>query len=116
MAQYGSLRNQLMSQSSATAPPAELKVGDGMTEVLWSDRHAYTIIGFSESRQTVRVQRDNFHRTDDRGYYTESQNYRFESNPEGAVLTLRWSKKRGCYTHKGTPFWPGRQEYRDPSF
>lgn len=115
MAQHGSLQNLMLSRSSATEPPADLKVGDGMTEVMWTDRHPYTVVEISESRQTVKVQADNYKRTDKNGM-SDSQSYEFSPNTDSPIETLRWSKKRGLYTRKGTPFWLGRRCYHDYSF
>jgi hypothetical protein len=96
------------------------KVGDGATEYLWSDRHAYTIVEVV-SPTCVKVQRDSFKCTS-----YENQDYEFTPNPEAAVevLVLKVTKRHpeGKWVRKsegvrGTGFALGhRSEYRDPSF
>jgi len=39
-----------------------VKVGDGITKCLWSDRHAYTVIKISASGKKLTIQRDNVKR------------------------------------------------------
>jgi hypothetical protein len=100
-----------------TATP---NVGDGATLQVGSDRYPYTVIAVLTPKKIV-LQEDNAIRTDDRGYYTESQQYRFERNERGEtiVATLRsngkWVSKGGRLTDPG--FYLGeRSAYRDPSF
>jgi len=68
--QTGSVMNYLMSTNNT-----EPKIGEGATELLWSDRHAWTVIEVSEDKKACRIQRCDSKRTDSNGYYTESQDY-----------------------------------------
>lgn len=94
-----------------------INAGDGATLAIGSDAKPYTVVGFSESGSTVYVRRDNYKRVDDRGYYTESQDYEYTPDPEAPVQKAHLSRKRGCYRLNGLPLWLGhRRAYRDPSF
>ena len=86
--------------------PANVKVGQGATVNYWSDRHAGTIVpewipgGFS-------------------GYCTnaEQQSYTYEKNPDGELITLRWSKRYNQYGQPGDlTASKGRHEYYDYNF
>jgi len=110
----GSLVNHLMSGSKGQEPT----VGMGVTELMWSDRHAYTIIEVIDSK-TLKVQQDTATRTDSNGM-SDSQDYRFEPNPQGhtVIITLR---KSGRWMRKGEQKGSGwtigsRSEYHDFSF
>ena len=106
----------LMDRAAPKAP----EVGEGVTELMWSDRHAFTIIRVESPRRIV-VQQDKAARTDHNGM-SESQDYSFAPNPEGAtaILTLR---KNGRWIRNGTPAKGGtcwlvgtHREYHDFSF
>ena len=111
MAWHGSVHNRLMDGTQTEEP----FVGMGATELLWSDRHAYTVIRI-KSKCRIIVQRDKAIPAE--GYdYFGNQVYDFESNPDGYTLELiktkkGWKTLGGCnYFHLGT-----RMEYQDPSF
>jgi hypothetical protein len=94
---------------------AEPEVGMGVTELCYSDRHAYTVIAVDE--KTITVQQDKSVRTDKNGM-SDAQSYAYESNPSGRTYTLRKRKKDGHWvaTPKGNPnvFMIGhRDEYYD---
>lgn len=78
----GSLTNRL---AEAAAQPS-VNVGDGATIIMYSDRHACTVIEASEKRVTV--QRDKATRTDNNGI-CDSQSYSYERDPNGATRTAR---------------------------
>ena len=115
--QYGSLFNGLMANSKQPAP----EVGMGATMLMWSDRHAATILEVTDNGKSLTVQRDKAIRTDEHGM-SDSQSYRYESDPEGAVHTFTL-RKNGRWVRKGEPIRDGmglivghRQEYYDFSF
>lgn len=96
------------------------KVGDGATEYLWSDRHAYTIVEVV-SPTCIKVQRDIAKCTS-----YENQDYTYECDPSATVEVLvfkvtkrhpdgKWVRKSAGI--RGNGFAIGtRSEYRDPSF
>lgn len=91
------------------------EVGMGCTEILWSDRHAFTVIEVTKSRDGVirrcKVQADKAIRTDNNGM-SDCQSYRFERDPNGGILELKLTKKG--WNHKGTKFSMGtRDEHYD---
>ncbi len=107
---YGSLINHLHSNG---AGDVAVKVGDGATELMWTDRHAYTVVAV-KSAKTIVVQRDKVKRTDTNGM-SECQSYAYESDPNGELVTLRMTKRGWSY--KGRKFRIGaRDEYHDFSF
>ena len=124
----GSVTNHILSRAVVGQPdPA---AGMGATILLWTDRHAATIIKVWEWRKAtyVQVQEDKATRTDSNGY-GGVQEYRYEPNRLGNVHTFRkladgqWKSVR---LNIKTQRWvndegPGlrigeREEYRDPSF
>lgn len=111
---YGSLNNRIAEQSAeAFALP---KVGDGVTKLMYSDRYAYTVVEVSKTGKTCYVTKDMAVRIDSNGQ-SESQVYRFESQPNGTrfKLTLR---RRGWKADGDSSRWliGERDEYIDPSF
>lgn len=66
---YGSLSNQLL----ATVPPRQTQSGDGATLILWSDRHAYTVIDVKKSY--VVVSRDSQPPAPQKAYLRKDGNY-----------------------------------------
>ena len=123
---YGSLHNRL-HENGHNAPSEELvKVGTGVTEMMWSDRHAYFIVGTSESKTA-----DGWHKeiiiarakVKCKNYY--AGDWEVEFDPEGHRQTIKVTRpfKNGgrAYTsdgtHSGTHFVLGfAEEYEDPSF
>lgn len=114
---YGSLFNSLMANSNAPTP----EKGMGCTMLMWSDRHAASIIGVAANGKSVTVQRDKATRTDAYGM-SDSQSYEYEPDPDGStrVFTLR---KNGRWVAKGDPMRGGmgllvghRDEHYDYSF
>lgn len=110
-------------QSTPNGQP-EPEVGMGCIILMWTDRHAGTIIkverfkGGNQAGQVkaIHVQQDKAKRTDKNGF-SESQTYTYEHNPNGSVhvykKTVRgWkSKDGGGYLRIGE-----RNEYSDPCF
>jgi len=109
----GSGVNHIMSGHVGGPRP---EVGMAATILGWTDRYAGTVVWVSASGKTCRVQEDTAIRTDARGL-SEWQDYTYERNPQGRVITFRLGKRgwrtagRGAGLHLGE-----RQSYRDPSF
>lgn len=80
MAAYGSLNNLLESQTASKTP----EVGMGATMLFWTDRKPATIVAVSKSGKRVTIQEDTATRVDTNGM-SESQDYTFEPDPEGAT-------------------------------
>lgn len=117
----GSLINNIYANSEYPRP----QVGMGATELMYTDRHACTIVEVRCNKagepRTIVVQRDCANRTDANGM-SESQSYEYTPNPDGAkdVVTLRkngrWVKQ-GESAKSGASFAIGaRREYHDYSF
>lgn len=110
---YGSLQNRLME--NARTP--ELKIGMGVTECLWSDRHAWEIIAIKDDRH-ITIRRMGYKCLD---YY--AGDYELFSDPNGRVINLFKTKNNGWRQRIGknglgdTRFAVGHaDEYRDPTF
>jgi hypothetical protein len=80
MAAHGSLQN-LMAARSAAAQTVTPEVGMGATEIMYSDRHAFTVVEVLGPKRIV-VQRDRATRTDGLGM-SDAQSYNFEADPNG---------------------------------
>ena len=105
----GSLINHLMSRSGIKAEP-----GMGATILMWTDREPATIVKVTPTQVHVRC--DSYKRTDNRGYFTEDQDYEYEEVPANPVVIFRLTK-RGLRCKSGNYLRVGQREaYRDPSF
>lgn len=113
-----SATNYLLSGTKGQPVPC---VGMGATELLWSDRYAYTIMYVNPKCTEIGVQRDRAIRVDSNGM-SESQEYHYESQPDAEIVyyTLR---KNGAWVKKGESMRGGsrmrigqRIEYYDYSF
>jgi hypothetical protein len=89
----------------------DVQVGDGMTELMWSDRRAYTVVGRSASGKTLEIQGDTVTSYDEGGYARG-----YERNTSLRTKTVRWSAKRGAFVSGGSRFIMGRDAYYDRSF
>lgn len=108
----GSLTNWLMSGAKDVEP----QIGMGVTELCWSDRHAYTIIDMTKSKKTITIQRDKAIRIDTNGM-SENQKYLFEKDEEGAIYKARKNKYGDWKIIGGSKIILGeRDEYFDFSF
>lgn len=119
----GSLTNYLMSGTRGEPPP---EVGMGVTLLAWTDRYAGTII--DRVGEVLMIQEDKAIRIDCNGI-SESQDYRYERDPNGRVryyrsYACRWrevelGKRRGTWklTGGGPALRLGvREAYHDYSF
>lgn len=69
------------------------QVGQGATLVLWTDRHAYTVIAVSASGKTATLQRDKaVHDKSKRGGMGH-QNWLVTPDPGGVTIIARLGKK-----------------------
>lgn len=96
------------------------QVGMGATELLFSDRHPYTIIKVNSPKK-ITLQQDRAVRIDQNGL-SEIQEYRYEPDTQGPtrVATLRKNGRwitQGESIKNGAAFALGyREEYYDFSF
>lgn len=103
----GNVWNHLMA--GGTKP----KVGMGATRLMWTDRHAGTIVKITPTQ--VHVQEDTAKRTDGNGM-SEDQQYEYSPNSQGAVHVFR-KTKRGYRNKGGNALCIGeRDSYHDYSF
>lgn len=112
----GSLINNLMGNPTTTAP----EVGMGATVLLWSDRHAATVVEVITAKKIV-IQQDKATRTDDLGM-SDSQDYTYERD-ETAPKETYTLRKNGSWVRAGSPMKDGtrlrlgvRDEHYDFSF
>jgi len=91
--QTGSLINHVISCAKSITP----EVGMACTILMWSDRHAATIIEVSPKK--IVVQDDIATRTDSYGM-SDCQSYDYTPNPEGAKSTYTL-RKNGKWVREG---------------
>lgn len=103
-----------------------LEVGDGVTVHLYSDSEAYTII--KRTAKTITLQRDiatldpNFKPKFIEGGFCghcvnqNEQKYTYERDPNGHIITARWSDKRGAFIYLDKVVTAGRNEFYDYNF
>lgn len=104
--------------------PSNVEVGDGVTQNLWSDRKAFTII--KKTAQSITVQRDKATRAFTPEFVqggfaanctnNDDQVYTYEADPEGEIVVYRWSKKENIYKNKYSSLSKGRKEKYDYNF
>lgn len=126
-AETGSVMNHIMSRQTKGQP--EPVVGMAATLLLWSDRHAATIISVEKQGKDtiIGVQHDHAKLTSG-SIMSEAQTYDYSPNPEGRIEYFRhkneaWeSVRRNEETGRWNKTGNGgikigvREEYRDPSF
>ena len=89
---YGSLINSIYDQSKSTEP----EVGQGATILMWSDRHAGTIVEVVRFKtgkragkvKSVTVQQDKAIRVDNLGM-SDAQSYRYERDENGRLWVFK---------------------------
>lgn len=104
----------------------EIKVGDGCTLVLWSDKQAHTVV--RKAKAMIVIQRDkvikspNFKPDWVVGGFSaicinqNEQEYTYERDPNGNTIRAFWSEVNGCYMHNGCKVINGRHEFYDYNF
>lgn len=121
--QYGSTQNKMYGQSNLVGEDThQWNIGDGVTALYWSDRHAYTVISVSDDDKTISIQRDFVTSTPgSMGASVDS----YQHNPDGEIIVCKYGSAgwrtvnpaTGRYSSKsGQRIIPGRSEYHDPSF
>ena len=85
---YGSVNNRIEEGKQFTP---EIKVGTGMTEYMWSDRHAYEVTRVIDQEHLF-VRKMNAKRIDHNGM-SECQDYEYTSNPNAPEIEI--VKRRG---------------------
>lgn len=108
--------------------PATVKVGDGATVCLFSDRNAGTIVKVTKASITIQYDKatldPNFKPEVIPGGFAghcvnqEDQTYTYERNPEGRKEVFRWSNKYNHYQGKDGSIIviKGRHEFYDYNF
>ena len=108
---YGSMVIAIGNQTRSLRP----EVGMGVTELMYSDRHPYTVVAIL-SLNKIQVKRDIAIRIDKNGC-SESQSYTYEMDTQCPPITLflnkfgRW--KRQGDAHGSTYLIGRREEYYD---
>lgn len=87
--QTGSLVNHILSRESVVP-----QIGMGATLLSWSDRTPATVIDWDAKKKLVTVQIDNYTRIDTNGM-SESQDYEYTANPDGAIYRYKWIDGKG---------------------
>lgn len=98
---YGSLNNRVDENRQFCD---EIKVGTGMTEYFWSDRHAYEVIAVKDQKH-VTVREYDHKRPDDGKDYSYSNEWVLVSNEKNPTKDL---VKRGKYWYVETSITPER--------
>ena len=108
---YGSLQNAIGNQTRSLQP----KIGMGVTELMYSDRHPYTITKILSVKH-IMVRPDKAIRIDKNGC-CETQEYSYETDIESPEITLflnkfgRWKRQGDA---NGSTYLIGkREEYYD---
>lgn len=105
--------------AAAQQPPDENgfkvpTVGEGVTQIVGSDRYPFTVTRVGPSGRVCWVKADKFERTDSNGF-SEDQTYKYEPDPDATEVELRWTGKR--WKGEGSTFRVGeRRAYQDPCF
>ena len=112
----GSFYNNIMQRSKGSTP----EIGMGVTELCWSDRNPYTVVGIVNSK-TLIVQKDDYVRNDNNGM-SDMQDYTYIQNPNNHTVTITL-RKNGSWVTQGQPMKNGakwyvgnRQKYHDFTF
>ena len=97
----------------------EIKVGQGATFGIGSDRYPYTVVEVIHDEKVV-VQADDYRRTDKNGI-SEMQTYEYTPNPDACKITVTKRKdgfwrKVGDSNGGGRFSFKARNAYQDPSF
>jgi hypothetical protein len=115
-----SMTNEVYRDVARVSKTVAPEVGMGATELMASDRHAYTIFNVISPRE-FQAREDKAIRTDNNGM-SDAQSYRYEADPNGKVRTVTLRRNgqwvtRGEGMRNGTSWLIGvRQAYYDYSF
>ena len=121
---HGEMIEFLTNYNSKNLNPDNVTVGQGVTQCLFSDRHAFTVI--KKTAKSITIQRDNatinfkpeFSVGGFAGHCTnnEHQEYTYEKNPQGETMTYRWSEKKQRFQNNYSSLVSGRREKYDYNF
>jgi len=92
---YGSINNRIEENKQFCE---EIKVGTGVTEYFWSDRHAYEVIAVKDQKH-VTIREYDHKRPDDKKDYSYSNEWVLVSNEKNPAIDL---VKRGKYWYSYT--------------
>ncbi len=124
---YCNVLERIREYNERRLTPANVKVGDGVTVNLYTDKYAATIV--KVTAKTITVQRDTA--TLDQGFVPniipggfaghctnqDEQTYSYESNPDGEIWKCQWSEKHQHYFAKGKfLISKGRHEFYDYNY
>ena len=98
---YGSLNNRIDENKMFCD---EIKVGTGMTEYSWSDRHAYEVIAVRDQKH-VTVREYDHKRPDDEKDYSYTNHWVLVSNENNPEIEM---VKRGNYWYTAVSIEPDR--------
>ena len=90
----GSFQNQMAGNNSSYPI-----VGEGATELMYSDRYPYEVISASDDKTKCTIRSMNAIYCGS-GYGDEK--YTYESNPDGHTTNLEWNQKKGQWGRVGT--------------
>lgn len=109
---FGSLNNRMMEDVQSPAPV----VGSGATVLMYSDRHAATVVEVLSPARVV-IQEDTATRTDKNGQ-SESQEYAYTPNPNAPrqIVSLRKDKRWKIAKSNTVVRFGERDAYHDYSF
>lgn len=107
-----SVNNWMMAGSKQPIP----ELGMGATILMWTDRHAATVVKISASGKTITLREDKATRSDGNGM-SDQQSYNYEADPNGRELVARLGKKGWNVSRLGAGLLLGtRSAYHDYSF
>lgn len=124
---YKYTEDHIVKEAEHMLNPMNVKVGDGVTICLWSDRHAATVTKVTKTSVTVRQDKatldPNFKPEFIVGGFAahctnqSDQTYTYEEDPNGNEYTFRWSHKYGQYGQPNDArLIKGRHEFYDYNF
>lgn len=88
-----------------------LKVGDRVSISPWSDWYSYTVVSRTKCTLTCKADRQT--------HFKESWQdgeMECEQDPNGALITMHWSRKHGWWSYPPYKVALGVRNYQDPSF
>lgn len=105
------------AKQARALPDHRPTVGEGVTQIVGSDRYPFTVSRVHENGLRCWVKADEFKRTDKNGQ-SESQTYEYTPDPNADEVELRWNGKRWANVGKlkSTYRIGEREAYVDPPF
>ncbi len=106
-ARHGTLTAAIYDQTRSLKP----EIGMGVTEVMYSDRHPYTVTQILSDKR-IMVRADKATRIDKRGF-CEDQDYQYKPDPQSPEIALflnKFGKWKRLGDAKGSTYLIGRRE------